>query len=85
MNRGDHREPIFRSNKDREVFLATLGQTCEKTDWQVHAWCLMRNHFHLKGVAHFATFLTCIDIACNNTPAWLESCEFNTQGPFTTS
>src|SRR5437016_10793578 len=47
MNRGDHREAIFRSTKDREVFLRTLGQACEKTDWQVHAWCLMSNHFHL--------------------------------------
>jgi putative transposase len=47
MNRGDHREPIFRSTKDREVFLQTLGQACEKTDWQIHAWCLMSNHFHL--------------------------------------
>jgi len=47
MNRGDHREPIFRSNKDRELFLQTLGQACEKTDWQVHAYCLMANHFHL--------------------------------------
>ena len=47
MNRGDHRESIFRSNKDRELFLETLGQACEKTDWQVHAWCLMSNHFHL--------------------------------------
>ena len=47
MNRGDHREPIFRSGKDRELFLETLGQACEKTDWQVHAWCLMSNHFHL--------------------------------------
>jgi REP element-mobilizing transposase RayT len=47
MNRGDHREPIFHSGKDRELFLETLGQACEKTDWQVHAWCLMSNHFHL--------------------------------------
>mgnify|MGYP000897919293 CR=1 FL=1 len=47
MNRGDHREPIFRSTRDRELFLETLGQACEKTDWQVHAWCLMHNHFHL--------------------------------------
>jgi REP element-mobilizing transposase RayT len=29
------------------MFLDTLGQACEKTDWQVHAWCLMKNHFHL--------------------------------------
>jgi putative transposase len=47
MNRGDHREAIFRSNSDRELFLQTLGRCCEKTDWQVHAWCLMSNHFHL--------------------------------------
>lgn len=47
MNRGDHREPIFRSNKDRELFLKTLGEAPAKTDWQVHAWCLMRNHLHL--------------------------------------
>ena len=47
MNRGDHRDPIFRGDKDRELFLETLGQACEKTDWQVQAWCLMSNHFHL--------------------------------------
>ncbi len=47
MNRGDHQEAIFRSAQDRELFLQTLGQACEKTDWQVHAWCLMGNHFHL--------------------------------------
>jgi REP element-mobilizing transposase RayT len=47
MSRGDHREDIFRGDKDRGAFLQTLGQACEKTDWQVHAWCLMRNHFHL--------------------------------------
>jgi putative transposase len=47
MNRGDHQERIFRSAGDKELFLQTLGEACEKTDWQVHAWCLMSNHFHL--------------------------------------
>jgi putative transposase len=47
MNRGDRREPIFEDNQDRRRFLETLGQTCEKTGWQVHAFCLMSNHFHL--------------------------------------
>jgi REP-associated tyrosine transposase len=47
MNRGDRREPIFTDQVDRERFLETLGQTCQKTSWQVHAYCLMRNHFHL--------------------------------------
>ena len=44
MNRGDHREPIFRDDGDRERFLETLGQACRGTDWRVHAWCLMLNH-----------------------------------------
>jgi REP-associated tyrosine transposase len=47
MNRGDHQEVIFRGRKERELFLETLGQACEKSDWQVHAFYLMSNHFHL--------------------------------------
>lgn len=47
MNRGDRREPIFREDADREQFIATLGEACEKTGWQVLALCLMSNHFHL--------------------------------------
>ena len=27
--------------------LNTLGEVCAKTGWQVHALCLMPNHFHL--------------------------------------
>jgi REP element-mobilizing transposase RayT len=47
MNRGDRREVIFTDDHDRRLFLDTLGEACLKTDWQVHAWCLMNNHFHL--------------------------------------
>ena len=47
MNRGDHQDAIFRSDQDRELFLKTLGEACAKTDWQLHAWCLMSNHVHL--------------------------------------
>lgn len=47
MNRGDRREPIFKDDLDRQRFLLTLGQACAKTSWQVHAYCLMLNHFHL--------------------------------------
>jgi len=44
MNRGDQREDIFRDDEDRQRFLSTLGEACGKTEWQVHAYCLMRNH-----------------------------------------
>jgi REP element-mobilizing transposase RayT len=47
MNRGDRREPIFKDDEDRQRFLTTLGEACAKTGWQVHALCLMDNHFHL--------------------------------------
>jgi putative transposase len=47
MNRGDRREPIFTDDEDRRRFLVTLGEACAKTGWQVHALCLMLNHFHL--------------------------------------
>ncbi len=47
MNRGDRREEIFRDDLDRDGFLAALAATCGKTGWQIHAYCLMSNHFHL--------------------------------------
>ena len=47
MNRGDRREPIFKDDADRFRCLETLGECCAKTNWQVHAYCLMSNHFHL--------------------------------------
>ena len=47
MNRGDRREAIFQDDQDRQRLLETLTEACEKTGWQVHAFCLMRNHFHL--------------------------------------
>lgn len=46
INRGDRLEPIFKGDEDRELFLSTLGECCEKTGWEIHAYCLMRNHFH---------------------------------------
>lgn len=47
MSRGDHREAIFGNDTDRQAFLETLGEACVKKGWQVHAFCLMGNHFHL--------------------------------------
>ncbi len=32
---------------DRQVFCQTLTEACVRTGWQVHAWCLLGNHFHL--------------------------------------
>ena len=47
MNRGDRRELIFMDDADRQRFIDTLGEACAKTGWQVHAYVLMPNHFHV--------------------------------------
>ena len=47
MSRGNRREDIFLDDVDRQDFLKTLAEACLKTGWQVHAYCLMGNHYHL--------------------------------------
>jgi REP element-mobilizing transposase RayT len=47
MSRGNRREAIFLDDVDRYDFLKTLAEACQKTEWQVHAYCLMGNHYHL--------------------------------------
>src|SRR5260370_20764968 len=32
---------------DRHDLLKTLAEACQKAEWQVHAFCLMGNHYHL--------------------------------------
>ena len=47
MARGNRREAIFRDDKDRQLFVKTLGEACTRSGWRVHAWVLMSNHYHL--------------------------------------
>ena len=47
MSRANGTGNIFESDVDRQDFVKTLAETCEKAGFEVHAYCLMRNHFHL--------------------------------------
>jgi len=47
MCRGDHAEPIYQDDADRQAFLACLEEACAKTEWRVHAYVLMDNHYHV--------------------------------------
>jgi len=47
MARGDRREAIVRDVEDRATFMRTLGETCRRTGFRVHAYALMTNHYHL--------------------------------------
>lgn len=46
-SRGDRREDIYHDDTDRLAWLSVLGQTCERYNWRIHAWCQMSNHYHL--------------------------------------
>ena len=46
-SRGDGREDIYLSDKDRLAWLETLGQVCTRFNWVCHAYCQMTNHYHI--------------------------------------
>lgn len=47
MARGNHGRAVFGDDADRQEFLETLAEACEKTGWRIHAYVLMGNHYHL--------------------------------------
>jgi len=47
INRGNYRSDIFASEGAKDAFLTCLGEACKKTGWRVHAYVIMRNHYHL--------------------------------------
>ena len=50
MNRGDRREPIFREDSDRELFLQTMGEACAKTDkLRTYRWSSCGEHLKSPG------------------------------------
>ena len=47
MNRGDHFEPIFQDDTDRQRCWAVLADTCQSAGWWLHSFVFMPNHYHL--------------------------------------
>ena len=45
--RGIEKRDLFRSNADREDFVARLEKLAPETETAIYAWTLMPNHFHL--------------------------------------
>ena len=63
MNRGAARQAVFHSATDGRTFEGLLGRAARRFGVEVHAYCLMTNHFHLLlhcpdgGVSDFMQFL----------------------------
>lgn len=47
LNRGDSRSWIFETPAAKESFEKSLSETCERSGWVLHAYCIMGNHYHL--------------------------------------
>ena len=47
LSRGDRKGPIFLDDGDCHDFIKTLAEACQKTRFEIHGYCLMKNHFHL--------------------------------------
>lgn len=47
INRGNYRRDLFESVGAAEAFLRTLTEAAGKYGWRLHAYVLMRNHFHI--------------------------------------
>lgn len=45
--RGNDGMDIYLDVADRRWFIALLERVAGESDWALHAWCLMTNHFHL--------------------------------------
>lgn len=47
MNRGSGSQPIFLDDEDRRAFLGLVRDVVQMWGIQIHAFCLMDNHYHL--------------------------------------
>jgi len=45
--RGIRRQPIYTDVQSQERFLTVLADVVTRTEWKVHSYCLMTNHYHL--------------------------------------
>lgn len=47
MNRGANRQAIFKSTRHRNLFYTLLSEITDRFKIEIHAFCLMSNHYHL--------------------------------------
>jgi putative transposase len=47
VSRGNNRGPIVWDDGDRASLVGELGRTASECKWEVFAWCVMSNHYHV--------------------------------------
>ena len=47
INRGNYRRDVFEGSGAAQAFALAIGEACRSFGWELHAFVIMRNHFHL--------------------------------------
>ena len=47
LNRGNYRANVFATDGAKSAFEECLFDACTKSHWLLHAYVVMRNHYHL--------------------------------------
>lgn len=47
LSRGNEKKEIFQDEKDYQKFLSLLSEVAERFSFEIHAYVLMKNHYHL--------------------------------------
>lgn len=47
MNRGSDHQDIFRDQSDYQTFLMLVEKAMKRYSFELHAYCLMTNHYHM--------------------------------------
>src|SRR6476619_5049337 len=66
VSRGVRKLPVYTDDESRNRFLGLLDETIGRYEWELHAWCLMTNHFHL--------LVTTIEPTVSDGMQYLNSC-----------
>lgn len=80
MNRGSGSQDIYKSNDQRHLFLELLEKTSKIFEIQVHAYCLMDNHYHLLIKTPKANLSSAMQYLSGNYTKWFNRIE-KSDGP----
>lgn len=47
LNRGNYRRDLFETSGAAEAFVTVLAEATQRYGWRLHAYAVMRNHYHL--------------------------------------
>lgn len=70
MIRGINKEPIYLGNRDNQRFLEILKSNKERNEFELYAYCLMKNHAHFLMKEHHISISVIMKEICGKYGNW---------------